>query len=250
MARLRSLAKNESDSERRGRAYFVLGYREFEADEFKSAAADLKAAAQTGFSLTDYARYYGGSAARDAGELDQAVGLLADFSSRHPQSTLRIAALKLYANLLVDMNQASRALKVLLQEAQAREKPELMIELAEAYRASGNAPQAVRVLQETFFRFPLTPEAGEADAALAELRKIMAGKFPEAPDELQAARAEIFARKSRWRNALKEYTMLLKSRPKSDLAPRWRLGRARALLRTRKTDQAIEPELVFWPPVG
>ncbi len=237
---LLSLAEGQTDAEQRGRAFFVLGYREYEANEFKPAAAHLKAATESGFSLTDHARYYGASAARDAGEIGQAVELLNEFSSRHPQSTLRLDALKLFAELLVDIKQPDRALKALLQEPQLREKPELMMELAEAHRAAGSALDAVRAFQETYCKFPLDAEADEARAALEELRKELAAKFPEAPDELATARAEVYARNSRWRDALDEYTGLLESRPESALAPRWRLGRARALLRTRKTDQALE----------
>jgi soluble lytic murein transglycosylase len=96
----------------------------------------------------------------------------------------------------------------------------------------------VRSFQDIYFRFPLAPEADDAEAALADLRKELGGKFPQASEELQTSRADILSQNSRWRQADEAYTALLEAHRASPLAPRWKLGKARSLFRLRRTDQA------------
>ena len=245
---LQSLAQGLTDPEQRGRAYFVLGFREYEANDFKSAASDLKAAVDTGFSLSDFARYYGALAARDAGDPEQGIAMLEEFSARHPRSTLRWAALQQLSRLYTDTKQPDKAVKLLLQEPRATERPELYFELAQAYRAAGKSQDAVRSFQEIYYRFPLAAEADDAKEALTELRKELGRKFIDAAEDLQSSRADIFSRNSRWRQALSEYSELLEDLPESSLVLRWKLGKARSLFRLRKTDQAVKILKTELPP--
>ncbi|MBI4165854.1 MAG: transglycosylase SLT domain-containing protein [Acidobacteria bacterium] len=245
---LRTLAEGMTDVEQRGRAYFVLGYRENEANDFPSGARDLRLAVETGFSLSDYARYYGALASRDAGEMQQAVNLLEDFPARHSQSNLRWVALQQLSDLLVDLKRPDRAIRILLSEPQTRLRPELYIELAHAYRAAGNAREAVRSFQDIYYRFPLAGEADEAEGAMAELRQTLGGKYPEANEELQTLRADVLSQNYRWRDAQEAYSGLLERLPSSPLVPRWRLGKAQSLFRMRKTDQAMEILMKEVPP--
>ena len=57
-ARLRNYAQSQKDPEWRGWAYFLAGYAEYRGDSFAEAARDLHGAADSGFSLADYAAYY------------------------------------------------------------------------------------------------------------------------------------------------------------------------------------------------
>ncbi len=237
---LESLAQGLADSEQRGRAYFVLGYREYDSNDFQSAARHLKAALDTGFSLSDYARYYGALAARDGGDPERAAAMLEGFSTRHPQSTLRWQALKQLSRLLTDLKQGDKALQILMPESRVVQRPELYIELAQAYRTAGKPQDAVQSFQNIYYRFPLAPEADEAEAALTELRKQMGTKFPEATEDLRTARADVLATNSRWLEASSEYSDLLRAFPRSPMAPRWKLGKARMLLRSRKVEQAVK----------
>jgi soluble lytic murein transglycosylase len=228
-----------SNSEQRGRAYFVLGFREYQANEFQPAARHLKAAADSHFSLSDYAGYYGAQAARDAGEPEQGIALLADFPSRYSQSTLRWAALQLHARLLTDSNQPERAIQLLAAEPRMPDRPELLLELALACRGAGRPQNAVRWFQEIYHRFPLSGEAEEAHDNLTELRKELGAKFAEAGEDLRVGRADILTRSARWGQAAGEYSKLLDDFPRSPQTLRWKLAKARALFRARKTDQAV-----------
>jgi len=237
---IRRLAEASHDAERRGQAYLVLGYREYDAGEFESALPDLQAAAETGFLLADHARYYWADAAHAAGQPHRTAEILEGFTALHPTSTLRWAARELLAQALLEVNQPDRAISSLTAEPQTRRRPELAIRLAQAYWDAKNPEQAARIFQEVYYAFPLSAQANVAREALERLRVELADRFPETSEEIQTARVEIVAGRSRWQEALDEYTQLLASRPGSPLAPRWQLGRARCLIRLKQASQAVE----------
>jgi len=60
--RLRTYAHSQTNPEWRGWAYFLAGYQEFEAQSYSEAAQDLAQAAQSGFTLADYAVFCQASA--------------------------------------------------------------------------------------------------------------------------------------------------------------------------------------------
>jgi soluble lytic murein transglycosylase len=237
---LRRFAETISEFELRGRAYFVLGFREYDAGEFEAAIGDLRSAAETDFSLADHARYYWGDAAQKAGQFSLAAEVLGDFTLRYPASTLRLPAAELLATSLLQASQPDRALQVLTHEVQVRQRPELAVLLAQAYRDAQKPEEAARAYQEIYYALPHSLQAGTAREALAQLRTQLGAKFPDPSEEIQTARADIFAARSRWREALEEYTGLLDRLPRSPLAPRWRIGRARCLIRLGRTDPAID----------
>jgi len=236
---LRSLAEKATDAERRGRAYLVLGYREYDAGEIEGASKDLRAATETGFSLADHARFYWGDAGHQAGKPAETIEALDDFATLHARSTRRLAALELLAKALLETGQPDRAIQGLTSEPQTRRRPQLSILLAQAYRDAKNPAEAARIFQEIYNSFPLSSQAGSAQEAIAQLRAELGANFPEASEEIQTARADILAGKSRWRDALDEYKQLQEGRPASPLAPRWQLGRARCLIRLRQGDEAV-----------
>lgn len=117
---LRRYAESALDPERRGQAYFVLGYRQFEAREYLAATDNLRLAAETGFVLADFATYYRASAARQAAQADLAIAAVDGFSTRYPGSTLRFEALALLAELLLEAGQPERAIGALTAEPRLR----------------------------------------------------------------------------------------------------------------------------------
>lgn len=238
-AELRRLAESALGGEQRGQAYLVLGYREYEAGEFAVAADELRHAAETGFSLTDVARYYEASAARQAGRLAQAAEILGAFSTRYPRSPLRFDALALAAQSLLDSSQPERAIQALSAEPSVRRRPALVILLAQAYWDAQQLQEAARIFQEVYYAFPTAPESSTAESALARLCTELGSTFP-AVSEIQTGRADILVNRSRLQDANREYEALLARRPESRLAPRWKVGRARCLLRLREADKVIE----------
>jgi len=55
---LRRYTGSAQGPERKGLAYFVLGYRQYEAGDYQAAESALREAASTDCSLADYAEYY------------------------------------------------------------------------------------------------------------------------------------------------------------------------------------------------
>jgi soluble lytic murein transglycosylase len=239
-AALRRYAELVPDSERRGQAYLVLGYREYEAREYPAAAEDLRRARDTSFSLADFATYYGASAARQAGQSDQAIETLDGFSGRYPGSTLRFDAVTLLAKLLLETGQPERAIHALTAEPQVRQRPPLALLLARAYWDAGKPEEAARRFQEVYYAFPTSAESKAAADALARLQAELGANLPQVTEEIQTARAALLYAKSWLNDALSDYEALLQARPDSPLAPRWKVGRGQCLVRLKQADRAVE----------
>lgn len=238
--RLRRYAESQKDRERRSLAYFALGYREFEAKEFSAATGDLRQAAERGFFLADYAAYHQAAAARQANDLLQAAAALEDFSARFPESFLRVQALALRAEALIDAHQPARAVQALTAQPSVHQRPLLALLLGRAYFEAGQFAEAARAFQGVYFAFPTAPQAKDAAESLDALRSRLGANFPLPAEEIETARVEILFKASRFEAALKEYTDLLETRPASPLAGRWQLGRARCLIRLRRTGEALQ----------
>lgn len=237
---LREYAEAERNPERRGRAYLLLGYRQFEAKADAAAMANLGRAAATAFSLADFADFYRARAAERALQPEEALAALDRFSVRYPRSVLRFEALELQARLLLGQKNFARALEVLLAEPRTRQRPPLALLLARAYRDAGENLEAARVFQEIFYAHPVAPEALEARTALLALRSALGEAFPEVPEEIRDARASLLLARSRFIDALQDYESLLKARPESPRAARWKLGQARSLMALRRVSEAAK----------
>lgn len=237
---LRRFASSVVDPELRGQAYLALGYREYSKRDFPAAAADLRQSAQAAFSLADVAAYYWAVSARAASQPEQVIKALDGFSSRYLTSPWRFKALVLLGEVLLEAGRAEQAIQTLATEPRDRQKPELTLLLGQAYRDAGKSTEAARTFQEIYYAFPATPESRAAAEALERLRPELGENSPQASEEIKSARAEILFKKSLLPEALADYEKLLAEHATSPLAPRWKLGRARCLIRLKKGNEAIE----------
>ena len=237
---LRRYAESLKTPEQRSLAYFALGYREYEAGEYREAAQDLHEGATPQFSLADYATYYSASAALKANNPEQAAETVRDFTSNFPSSPLRLQALELHAQALMGSQKPQEAVQILAAEPSVRQHPELSLLLAQSYEQAGDLLQAARAFQEVYFAFPAFPQAQEASEALARLHSALGANFPQPTEEIEAARLELLFKASLLKEALKGYEKLLASQPGSAHAGEWQLGRARCLLRLRRDAEAGE----------
>jgi soluble lytic murein transglycosylase len=238
--RLRRYAGSRTDPEQRGLAWFVLGYREYEADEYAAGAKDLHQAAASEFSLADAATYYWAAAARRAGDPLQAAEAVAGFAARFPSSPLGFEAMELFAEALLEAHEPQRALQALAAEPRVHQRPSLALLRAQAYFQAEKFQDAARAFQEVYFAFPAAPQAKAAGEALDALRSTLGAAFPSPTEEMQTARVETLVKASRFDEALKEDEELLRTQPSSSFVLRWRLQHARCLLRLRRTGRAVE----------
>jgi soluble lytic murein transglycosylase len=237
---LRRYAESQKAPEQRALAYFVLGYREYEAGEYLAAAKDLGQSAASQFSLADYATYYSAAAALKANNPIQTAEAVRDFSSNFPASPLRSQGLELLAEALIDSQKPQEAVQVLTGEPSVRQHATLSLLLAKAYEEVGDLSQAARAFQEVYFAFAASSQAKEAGEALGSLRSRLGADFPQPTEEMETARVELLFKASMYSEALKGYEVLLSSGPAGAHADEWKLGRARCLLRLRRDGEAVE----------
>jgi peptidoglycan lytic transglycosylase len=233
-------ADAQQDPEQKGLAYFVLGYREYDADANDLAIPHLQLAAATNFSLADFAEFYAAAAATESHQPDVVVQSLSGFDRKYPDSTLREAALELYGRALVDSGKPQKAVEALTANSRVRQEPELALLLANALRAAAKPEDAARIYQEIYYAFPASGEADDAQKALNELRAELGSKFPEVPEEIQTARADKLFQASKFKDALDDYQTLLSRNSSSPLVARWTVGRARCLTRLRRISDALD----------
>ncbi|MBI1984043.1 MAG: tetratricopeptide repeat protein, partial [Acidobacteria bacterium] len=237
---LRRFAESARSSEEKGLGFFALGYREYESGEFESALEDLQRAAGIKFSLQDHAEYYRADAARQADQPIEVRAALEGFTARHPQSALRLEAVKLLATVLLDAGQSNRAIEILTAEPRVRQRTALALLLARAHLDAGRPVAAAAAFQDVYFAHPTASEADAARRELDQLRVRLGENYPVVPIEIQTARAEILHKRRRYSEALKEFGLLLQTNPESPHAGRWTVGQARAMMGLRRTSQAIE----------
>jgi len=237
---LRAYAEAQQGDEPKALAYFALGYQEYAAGEYAAAAQDLHEPATLPFFLADYAAYYSASAALKAGNPAQAGEMVRDFSTRFPESFLRLQALQVLAQALINSQKAQEAVQVLTAEPAVRQHPELSLLLAQAYEQAGDPLQAAHAYQDVYYAFPAFAESKAAGEAVRRLRSELGSKFPEATDEIETARLDLLVRASLFKEALKGYEDLLAAKPSSAHAGDWQLGKGRCLLRLRRDSEAVQ----------
>jgi len=237
---LRSYARNQADREWRGWAYFLAGYQEYNRQRYPEASQDLAQAAQSSFSLADYAVYYQATALRQLSRGQDAARVLEDFATRFPQSRLHIQALALRAGALLDSQHAQQAIDVLSSDPETPRHPSLELQLGRAYLQLHNSVRAADAFQSVYYGFPLSTEAKSAADQLAALRAELGTKFPEPALELRTARAQALFKAGRYQDALRDYDDLWSGESASAQVSNWQLASARCLVRLHRTADALQ----------
>ncbi len=244
---LRRYARSARRSEDRGLAYLVLGYREYQANDFSLAITDLRLAAQTHCSLTEVADYYEAATDESLERAEEGIDLLTEFAARYPDSVLHFRTAILRAELDVEAKRPELAIAALAHDPQAPRNTWALNVLARAYEAAGDDLRAAKTYQRIYYKFPLSPEAQDAARALYDLRLRMRSSFPKTPDSLRTQRVALLFADGQTERALRDFEHLLWTKPDSQDAGEWKLGRARCLLRLGHYDAAAEALL---RPIG
>jgi len=244
--RLRSYARTQTDQEWSGWALFLAGYQEYQAKVYPQAAQDLAEAAQSGFSLADYAEFYQATALRQSSRAADAAAALQDFSTRFPQSHLLVEALTLRSSALVSSEQFQAAIDALKAVPETSKQAALELLLGQAYMQAQQQGDAATAFQNVYYNFPLSAQAKTAGDTLNLLRTQLGASFPEPSDELKMARAEAIFKAGHFDDALKEYGALLTAGPSNSLAQRWLLEQTRCLVRLHHTADASQALLTHY----
>lgn len=244
--RLRSYAQSQTDREWSGWAYFLAGYQEYEGQHYSESEQDLDQAAQSGFSLADYAVFYQAAALSQSRRPRDAAAALQDFAARFPQSHLRYKALASSASALIDAQQAQQAIDELSTDPETLHQPALALLLGQACLQVQKREDAAHAFQDVYYHFPASAQAKAASDALHTLRTQLGSEFPVPDDELETSRAEALSQAGRYDDAAKDYSDLLRDRPDSPAAPHWQLGQARCLVRLHRSADGLQALFVHF----
>jgi soluble lytic murein transglycosylase len=237
---LRNYAQSHTNSEWKGWAYFLAGYQELEGQSYSEAAEDLSKAAESGFSLADYAAFYQASALSQSGRPQDAAAMLKEFTARFPRTHLRDKALAARASAWLDAEQPQQAIDALSAEPQTHKQPGLALLLGQACLQAHQRVQAASAFQEVYYNFPVSAQAKAAADALQDLRTQLGAEYPVPNDNLKMARGDALFKGGRYDDALKEYGQLLQDEPTSPVVPHAQLGQGRCLFRLRRSADALQ----------
>ena len=213
---LASYVGKAKSAESRALARFALGMADYEADSFKTAAAELKRARADAGPLEDYARYFHARALVGDEEHGAAADALADFPRRFPKSRLVPDAARLRIESLMRAERVAEARK-LLQSKSALPEPVRLYLLARTQVLEGNRLQAVETYRRVYYKYPLSGQADESEKALNTLRRSLGKRYPSAPSTWRLERADVLFKARQYAEASREYRRALDGLRGTDL---------------------------------
>jgi soluble lytic murein transglycosylase len=150
-------------------AYLALGHAYLLDKRFAEAATNLRAARQAGQELADYADYLGAEASHEAGEEASAEALLQGFTERYPDSIFNAEIPELEANVLLTLNNAAAAQRVLTAGSASSGRAGYQLAAGQVANALGKTEEAERIFIRVLLGHPLSPEAQIARAKLTQM---------------------------------------------------------------------------------
>jgi soluble lytic murein transglycosylase len=181
-------------------AYLALGHAYLLDKRYPEAVANLRQANRLSEVLADYADFLSAQASHEAGSQAAAEAVLRGFTVRYPDSIFNVQAPELEANVLLAMNDAAGAQRVLAAAADlAGNRAGYQLALAQTALTLGQTQEAVQDFKRLLLGHPLSAEAQIARAKLtsmgaestlttAELRTLgdayyNAGRYADASEE-------------------------------------------------------------------
>jgi len=152
-------------------AYLALGHAYLMDKRYAEAQQSLRQARQAGEELADYADFMSAQASHSGGDEAAAEALLRGFTDRYPDSIFDVQAPELEANVLLAMNNAAGAQRVLAQAAGLAAEDRSGFQLAQGQVAYllGEKDAAERIFKHLLLGHPLSQDAQIARARLTEM---------------------------------------------------------------------------------
>ena len=209
-------------------ALLLLGATETDQRQFGDALAHLKAAEKRLPELADYTAYLSAEAESGLRQFADTASTLQPVWQSTPGSPLVTKAVLLQAESFLQAGNAAGVVTLVQQHSTDLSAPQADLLLARAYEAQNNADAAAQQYQKLYIEYPLSKEAGDAEAALP--------RYPGIPPEALFARGMKLETGGDYTRAGKELTALLPrlSGENYDLA-RVRIGAAAYLARENES---------------
>ena len=185
-------------------AYLALGHAYLLDKRYVEAEANLRQSSQDGQDLADYAEFLRAQALHSSGDDAAAEALLRGFTDRYPDSIFDDEVPELEANILLALNNAAGAARVLAKAAglAAEDRTGFQLALGQTQFALGQKDAAARTFKQLLLAHPLSQDAQvararltemgvEATLTLAELRGLAdayykGGRYEQAADQYRA----------------------------------------------------------------
>ena len=203
--RLLAYLRKSSSRDTKGLARFALGMGDHEAENYAQAAEELEKAAGETAELPDYARYYQARSLASAEQFREAAQSLADFQKSFAESRLVAGAARLQAECLIRSAQRDQAKNLLETEKSPISAPVRLWLLGRIEELDGQLLKAVRTYRQAYYKYPLSPQAEEAEKRLDTLRRKLGKRYPPAPFTWRLGRADALFRASKYPQAWAEY---------------------------------------------
>jgi soluble lytic murein transglycosylase len=212
-------------------AWLVAGYAHVLDRDYAKAIDPLNRAKPLAGDLGDYVAYYLGTSYLQTGHVPEALATLADFETAHPDSLLARDAHVSYADALLLEGRAAEA-AALLEKDRQPVRSDVEFAIARAYAASGQSSKAAEAFGNVYYNMPMSTEA---DAALAEMKKLP--DLAPATAGQRKTRADLLMKGRRYADAVDAYRDLLSVVSPAD-RPATELAMADALHRTGRDREA------------
>ena len=184
-------------------AWLVVGYAHVIDRDYAKAIDPLNRAKAQAGDLGDYVAYYLGTSYLQTGRITEAMTVLGNFESAHPDSVLVRDAHVSYADGLLLEGRAAEAV-TLLEKDRLPVRSDVEFALGRAYAASGQSAKAAEVLGNIYYTMPISTEA---DAAYAEMKKVPG--LPPATEAQRKTRADLLMKARRYADAADAYREVL-----------------------------------------
>ncbi len=190
------------------RAALALGYDDYSKNRAPQALSWL-AKAQTDTLLRAYALYWSAQTKRALKRDADAFADLQTIEKDYPDIAFKEQFLEAYAPLADELGRPQQAIDALNADSTTSSRAPLLLERAQAYKATHQFARAANDYQTLYYKFPLSDEAKAAGTSLALISKALGKEYSYPGVELQEQRAQAFFDARKWREARAEYEKLL-----------------------------------------
>lgn len=183
-------------------AWLVVGYAHILDHEYAKAIDPLNRAKPLSGDLGDYVDYYLATCYLQTGRQAEGLAMLANFTTRYPDSLLLRDAHLAYANGLLNEHKASEAVE-LLEKDRLPARSDFEFAIGRAYAMLNQPTKAAEALANVYFNMPMSPEA---EPAYQELIRLSGG--PQTTAAQRKTRAELLVKGRRYADAAEEFRQL------------------------------------------
>ena len=189
------------------RAALALGYDDYNKNRAQQALAWF-AKAKSDTLLGDYALYWNAQALRVLKRNAEAFTTLEAIQRDYPNTAFKEQFLEALAPAAIDTSHPQVAIDALENYSATANKPALLLERAQAYKAARQFARAAKDYQLLYYKNPLSDEGKTAATALPQITREMGKEYPYPGVEQQEQRAQIFFDQHKWKEARAEFEKL------------------------------------------